>query len=48
MIGVRKVELFLTQDEAVELQGGSEREREKLERGGEEWELVVVEEEMCV
>ena len=38
----------MTQDEAVELQGGSEREKEKLERGGEEWELVVVEEEQEV
>ena len=30
----------LNQDKAVELQGGAASEREKVERGGEEWELL--------
>ena len=38
--------ILLNEEEAVELLGGAASEREKLERGGEEWELLE-EEEVC-
>ena len=40
VVGLGKL-ILLNEEEAVELLGGAASEREKLERGGEEWELLV-------